>query len=78
MFLDKKLFYTTKWGLKANQIGNCVSHEKFYFDYRNSELVFMTEKEKRVRLRDLSRKMHILADFYIELFRFVREKGGKS
>ena len=82
-FLDeypylRKALDTTRWGLRANQIRNCVSHENFYFDYRNSELVFMTGKEKRVRLRDLSRKIRILADFYVELFRFVREKGGKS
>lgn len=38
-FLDgypflRKALDTTKWGLRANQIRNCVSHEKFYFDYK--------------------------------------------
>lgn len=69
---------TTKWGLRANQIRNCVSHEKFYFDYKNSELVFMAKKEKRVRLRDLRLKIFAMSGFYINLLKFIREKKGEK
>ena len=75
-FLDayptlKRSLDTTDWGVTANQIRNCVSHERFYFDYRSSELVFMTRKEKRVRLRDLWWRIHLLAHLYVELIRYL-------
>jgi len=69
---------TTEWGMRANQIRNCVSHEKFYFDYKSSELVFMVKKEKRVRLRDIKIKIYSMADFYVELLRSLNEKITKS
>jgi len=65
---------TTGWGIRANQIRNCVAHEKFYFDYKNSELVFMTKKEKRVKLRDLRTKMIPMSQFYIMLLDALKEK----
>lgn len=69
---------TTKWEIRANQIRNCVSHEKFYFDYKNSELVFMAKKEKRVRLRELRSEIYHLSHFYATLLRSLREKVTKG
>lgn len=69
---------TTEWGIRANQIRNCVSHEKFYFDYKNSELVFMVKKEKRVRLRELRIKIYSMADFYSTLLDSLKEKVTKG
>ena len=82
-FLDnfpswKRSLNTTEWGVRANQIRNCVSHEKFYFDYRNSELVFMAKKEKRVRLRDLETKILPMSHFYATLLRSLEEKLTKG
>lgn len=69
---------TTGWGIKANQIRNCVSHEKFYFDYKNSELVFMTKKEKRIRLRDLKRRILSMSHFYSTVLSSLIEKVTKA
>ena len=72
-FLD-----TTEWGIRANQIRNCVSHEKFYFDYKPSELVFMAKKEKRIRLRDLKTKILPMSHFYVTLLDSLKEKVSKG
>lgn len=32
----RKSLDTTKWGIRANRIRNCVSHELFYFDYKKT------------------------------------------
>jgi len=69
---------TTKWGVKANQIRNSVSHEKFYFDYKNSELVFMVKKEKRVRLVDLRDTILSMSHFYASLLTSLRDKVAKE
>jgi len=69
---------TTEWGIKANQIRNCVSHAKFYFDYRNSELVFMTKKEKRIRLRDLKRRILSMSHFYSTVLNSLIKKVTKG
>ena len=69
---------TTEWGIKANQIRNCVSHEKFYFDYKPSVLVFMAKQEKRVRLRDIEIKIYSMANFYSILLRSLEEKVAKG
>jgi len=69
---------TTEWGIKANQIRNCVSHEKFYFDYKNSELVFMTKKEKRIRVRDLKRRILSMSHFYSTVLTSLMEKVTKT
>ena len=69
---------TTEWGIRANQIRNCVSHEKFYFDYKPSELVFMVKKEQRVRLRDIEIKIYSMANFYATLLRSLEEKITKG
>jgi hypothetical protein len=69
---------TTKWEIRANQIRNCVSHEKFYFDYKNSELVFMAKREKRVRLRELRSEIYSLSHFYGILLRSLEEKVTKG
>lgn len=65
---------TAEWGIQANQIRNCVCHEKFFFDYKSSELVFMVGEEKRVRLRDLRIKIYPMANFYIKLITSLKEK----
>ena len=72
-FLD-----TTEWGIRANQIRNCVSHEKFYFDYKPSELVFMANKEKRVRFRELEMTIYSMSHFYATLLRSLEEKITKG
>lgn len=82
-FLDdyptlKSYLDTTKWGLTANQIRNCVAHEKFYFDYKPSELVFMIKKEKRVRLWELRNNISGLSHFCVELLDFLKEEIGKK
>ncbi len=69
---------TTEWGIQANQIRNCVSHERFYFDYKTSELVFMVKKEKRVRLRDMRVKILPMSHFYATLLSSLREKVTES
>ena len=74
----KALFDTSEWGIKANQIRNCVSHEKFYFDYKPSELVFMVKKEKRVRLRELRIKILPMSDFYDTILSSLIEKVTKG
>jgi hypothetical protein len=77
-FLDDyhhgKFFGYNRMGIRANQIRNCVSHEKFYFDYKLSELVFMANKEKRVRFRELEMKIYQMSHFYVTLLRSLREK----
>lgn len=70
----KYSFDTTKWGIKPNQIRNCISHEKFWFDYRHSQIVFMTKKEKRVPLRYLRRHINSMSHFYATLLRSLKEK----
>lgn len=69
---------TELWGIQANQIRNCVSHERFYFDYRHSELVFMMKKEKRVRLPELSWQIRSMTSFYDMLLRSLVEKVTKG
>jgi hypothetical protein len=69
---------TTEWGIKANQIRNCVSHEKFYFDYKNSELVFMTKTEKRIRLREVQRMILSMSHFYGAVLNALRKKVTKT
>ena len=82
-FLDEyptwKVFMVTRgWEIRANQIRNCVAHEKFYFDYKNSELVFMVKKEKRVRLLELELKISSMSEFYAILLKSLREKVTKG
>lgn len=75
-FLDnypswKFLMDTSRWDIKPNQMRNCVSHERFFFDYRTAELVFIAEKEKRVPLRDLTWKIFPMANFYSSLVNYL-------
>ena len=77
-FLDdyptlKKSMYTTDWEIKLNQLRNCVAHERFYFDYKHSEIVFMDEKEKRIRLTELRSRLLWLKNCYVELLHFLEE-----
>jgi hypothetical protein len=79
IFLDdypswKYLLDTSEWDIKPNQIRNCVAHQKFYFDYRSSELVFMLGKEKRVPLNELRRMVGPMAHFYSTLLTSLKEK----
>jgi len=77
-FLDdyptlKKFLDTTDWELKANRMRNCVAHEKFYFDYRLSEIIFMDKKEKRIRLIEIRSRFITLSNFYVELLDILKE-----
>lgn len=66
---------TKGWDIKANQIRNCVAHEKFYFDYKSSNLVFIVKnKERRIRLRELESKFASISHTYIELLDCLKEK----
>jgi hypothetical protein len=81
-FLDnypswKFLLDTSEWGIKPNQARNCISHGKFYFDYRNSVFVFMVEKEKRIPLRDLWRIAVPMAHLYSSVTHSIVERAGK-
>lgn len=73
-FLDMK-----ELGIEANQIRNCVAHEKFYYDYKPSELVFIVKKkEKRVRLRRLESRRTKILNTYVEALRCLKEKVEKG
>jgi len=81
-FLDdypswKFLLDTSKWGIKPNQVRNCVSHGKFYFDYKNSVFVFMVKKEKRIPLRELRRMVIPISHLYSSVTRSIVEKVRK-
>lgn len=66
---------TKEWGIEANQIRNCVAHERFYYDYKPSELVFkVKKKEKRVRLRELEFRLRQMSHTYFRLRQYLREK----
>lgn len=69
-------FLSTKtWGIRANHIRNCVAHEKFYYDYKNSEIVFLVHgKEKRLKLIEMKLKLFQLSHFYPKTLRALREK----
>jgi hypothetical protein len=70
---------TEGWEIKANQIRNCVAHERFYFDYKWSDLVFLVEnKEKRIRLRALESRFASISHTYIELLECLKEKVTKG
>ena len=66
---------TEEWGIEANQIRNCVSHERFFYDYRPSELVFIVKnKERRVRLRELEVSLVFMVQAYRRLTKFLKNK----
>jgi hypothetical protein len=66
---------TREWGINANQIRNCVAHERFYYDYKHSELVFTVEKkEKRIRLRELRWRFISIAHTYATLIQSLKQK----
>ena len=66
---------TTEWGINANQIRNCVAHERFYFDYKHSELVFtVKKKEKRIRLLELRWRFVSIAHTYATLIQSLKQK----
>lgn len=82
-FLDSypslRVLNTEEWEIEANQIRNCVAHEKFYFDYKSSNLVFVVEeKEKRIRLRELELKLGSISHTYGELLDCLIEKVTKG
>lgn len=62
---------TSDWGMNPNQIRNCVAHERFFFDYKTGELVFMARKEKRVRLFDLRVQIRPMIHFYFSLLEYL-------
>ena len=66
---------TTDWGINANQIRNCVAHEKFYFDYKRSELVFTVKnKDKRIRILEFKWRFLSLSRTYTLLIQSLRQK----
>ena len=75
--LSKSLLDTSEWGIKTNQVRNCVSHGKFYFDYKNSVFVFMVKKEKRIPLRELWRKALPMAHLNSLVTRSIVEETTK-
>lgn len=84
-FLDdypswKVLLDTERWGIKSNQIRNCVAHEKFYYDYKPSEIVFIVKinKEKRIRLRELQIVLYPMLHLHSTILGSVREMVTKG
>ncbi len=66
---------TKEWGIEANQIRNCVAHQKFYYDYKYSELIFvLNNKEKRIKLRDLETRFASISNTYVKLIEWLKEK----
>jgi hypothetical protein len=66
---------TNEWGINANQIRNCVAHERFYYDYKSSELVFRVEnKDKRIRVRELHWRLISIAYTYRTLIISLTQK----
>lgn len=69
-------FLSTKtWGIRANHIRNCVAHEKFHYDYKDSEIVFLVHgKEKRLKLIEMKLKLFQLSHIYPKILAALREK----
>jgi hypothetical protein len=68
-------FFSEEWDIKANQIRNCVAHERFHYDYKNSEIVFIVNgKEKRIRLREIEFRLMSISHTYWDLLQFIKEK----
>lgn len=74
------LLDTREWGIEANQIRNCVTHEKFYFDYKPSEIVFIVKinKEKRIRLRELQTVLYPMLHLHSTILGSVSEMVTKG
>jgi len=61
-------FFSEEWEIEANQIRNCVAHERFYYDYKHSEIVFIVNgKEKRIRLREIEFRLLSISHTYWKL-----------
>jgi len=74
-FPSLRVLDTSEWGINANQIRNCVAHERFYYDYKSSELVFRIEnKDKRIRLRELQWRLISIAYTYRTLIISLKQK----
>jgi hypothetical protein len=67
---------TSDWGMNPNQIRNCIAHERFFFDYKTGELLFMAGKEKRVRLFDLRGQIRPMIHFYFSFLDYLRKCGN--
>lgn len=66
---------TETWGIRANHIRNCVAHEKFYYDYGNSEIVFLVhKKETRLKLIEMKLKLFQLSTVYPKILVALREE----
>ena len=65
--------FTKQIGLNANQIRKCIIHEKYYFDYKNNELVFTNKKQFKVALKDFETLIILLANFNRELEFYIKE-----
>lgn len=65
--------FNEAYGINANQIRNCIAHEKYFFDYKNNELVFVFNRECRISLRDLEQVTFMLANFVTDLEVAIRE-----
>jgi hypothetical protein len=74
-FPSLQVLDTREWGIGANQIRNCVAHEKFYYDYKRSELVLnVNSRNKRISLRELERRFHIMTETYSMLVQCLKQK----
>jgi len=66
---------TETWGIRANDIRNCVAHERFYYDYRDSEIVFLPNgKEVRLKLIEMKLKLFQLSHVYPKILEALKEK----
>jgi hypothetical protein len=58
-------FFSEEWEIEANQIRNCVAHERFHYDYKHSEIEFIVnQKEKRIRLREIEFRLISISHTY--------------
>jgi hypothetical protein len=63
------------WDIRANAIRNCVAHEKFYYDYQNSDIVLVVNgKEKRLKLIEMRLELIQLFNFYDETQKALKQK----
>jgi hypothetical protein len=52
-----------------------VAHEKFYYDYQNSDIVFVVNgKEKRLKLIEMRLELIQLFNFYDETQKALKQK----
>jgi hypothetical protein len=60
-------------GINASQIRKCVAKERYYYDYKNNQLIFTNKKEFKVKITDLETLIVLLANFNNELEFYIKE-----